>query len=258
MSELLKNERDFVVPGDEIVNSMEFLPGRNSFRDGNSIYSKRLGLVHVENHVISVVPLSGGYMPLIGDMVIGEVVDVQSNGWIINIDSAYDAYLPLSGVRQFVRQGADLSKIYAIGEIMYAKVFVASGTSLNVSMQDIRARKLVGGKLMEISPVKVPRLIGKQGSMISLIKERTGCNIYVGQNGIIWVFGDNYDLVTEVIKKIEKESHIEGLTDNIEKLLAEKGLKFVAKPPEPKEEQEPPQELNQEDNTENTNEEEVE
>ena len=65
-------------------------------------------------------------------------------------------------------------------------------------------------------------------------------------------------MVTEVIKKIEKESHIEGLTDNIEKLLAEKGIKFEAKPPEPKEEQEPTQELNQEGNTENTNEEEVE
>ena len=255
MSETLKNERDFVVPGDEIVNSMEFLPGRNSFRDGNSIYSKRVGLVHIENHVVSIVPLSGGYMPLIGDMVIGEVVDVQSNGWIISIDSAYDAYLPLSGVRQFVRQGTDLSKIYAIGDIVYAKVSVATGNSLNVSLQDIRARKLVGGKLMEISPVKVPRLIGKQGSMISLIKERTGCNIYVGQNGIIWVFGDNYDLVTEVLRKVEKESHMEGLTDSIEKLLEEKGIKVVVRSPEPQEEtqQDLPEETDENQNTDGEN-----
>ncbi len=254
MSEMLKNERDFVVPGDEIVNSMEFLPGRNTFRDGNSIYSKRLGLVHVENHVVSIVPLSGGYIPLVGDMVIGEVTDVQSNGWIINIDSAYDAYLPLSGVRQFIRQGTDLSKIYAIGDIVYAKVSVASGNSLNVSLQDIRARKLVGGKLMQISPVKVPRLIGKQGSMISLVKERTGCNIYVGQNGIIWVFGDNYDLVTEVLRKIEKESHHEGLTDSIQKLLEEKGIKKQeVKSSEPQEEQ--AQEFSQEQAPENSDEE---
>jgi exosome complex RNA-binding protein Rrp4 len=44
MTELLKKEREFVIPGDEIVKSMEFLPGRNCFRDGDSIYSKKLGL----------------------------------------------------------------------------------------------------------------------------------------------------------------------------------------------------------------------
>ena len=237
MADVIKNEREFVVPGDEIVNSMEYLPGRNSFRDGNSIFSKRIGLVHIENRVVSIVPLSGSYTAQIGDMVIGEVIDIQSNGWIVNIDSGTDAYLPLAGIRQFIRQGSDLSKVYGIGDILYAKISIASGNSLNISLQDIRARKLVGGKLLTISAVKVPRLIGKQGSMISLIKDRTGCNIYAGQNGIIWVFGDNYDLVTEVLRKIEKESHVEGLTDSIEKLLLEKGIKKAeVKSSEPKEE----------------------
>ena len=31
MDKLIKNERDFVTPGDKIVESMEFLPGRNCF-----------------------------------------------------------------------------------------------------------------------------------------------------------------------------------------------------------------------------------
>jgi exosome complex component RRP4 len=69
------------------------------------------------------------------------------------------------------------------------------------------------------STVKVPRLVGKKGSMISMIKDRTGCSIYVGQNGVAWVSGKNLQQVEEIINKIEKESHKEGLTDSIEKML---------------------------------------
>ncbi len=219
MTELLKKEREFVVPGDEIVKSMEFLPGRNCFRDGDSIYSKKLGLVGLENRVVSIIPLSGVYSPHFGDMVIGEVVDITSNGWIVNIDYAADAFLPLSGVREFVRQGSDLSKIFDIGEILYTNIAVANENTLHVSMQDSRCRKLFGGKLVRINTVKVPRLIGKKGSMISMIKDRTGCNIYVGQNGVAWVSGNNLHQVEEIINKIERESHKEGLTDSIEKML---------------------------------------
>ena len=52
--------------------------------------------------MISVIPLSGVYVPKGGDMVIGKVQDIQSSGWVIDINSISDAYLPLSGVREFI------------------------------------------------------------------------------------------------------------------------------------------------------------
>ena len=58
--EMLKNERDFVVPGDEIVKSMDYLPGKYTFREGDSIFAKRLGVVSMSGRVVSVIPLSGG------------------------------------------------------------------------------------------------------------------------------------------------------------------------------------------------------
>ena len=88
-------------------------------------------------------------------------------------------------------------------------------------MQDERARKLSGGKVINVEAVKVPRIIGKQGSMISMIKRKTGSNIVVGQNGIIWLQGGDEALSTTVIKMVERESHKEGLTDSIEKFLNE-------------------------------------
>lgn len=243
---LLKQDHDFVVPGDKIVTSIEYLPGRNCFRDGESVYSKRLGIVSVENHVLSVVPLAGVYNPMMGDMIIGEVEDVHTSGWFINIDTPNSAYLPLSGVRGFIRSGTDLAKIYNVGDLIYAKVISCTRQGISVSMQDPRARKLFGGKVLNISPVKVPRLIGRQGSMISLIKRKTGCNVIVGQNGVVWIQGEKDTLVTEVVNKIDREAHIEGLTDRVEKFLEANLPKGFVPKEEPKNEFDAPSEGNYE------------
>lgn len=223
--ELLKKERELVLPGDEIVKSMDYLPGRNCFREGDSILAKRLGIVSVSGRVISVINLNSAYMPKPGDMVIGEVDDIQPTGWVVNINSAYEAYLPLKGVREFIdTTRSELSKFYAVGDIIYSKISEVNQGSVRVSMQDIRSRKLRGGRIVKINPAKVPRLIGKQGSMINLIKERTGCRISVGQNGFVWLDGEKAAEAVKVIKVIEDESTSEGLTDKIAVMLGGKPL----------------------------------
>jgi len=87
-------------------------------------------------------------------------------------------------------------------------------------------KKLEGGRLIKINPTKVPRVIGKKASMITMIKEKTDCQILVGQNGLIWLKGDPKGeiLAVNAIKKIEKESHLNGLTEGIERFIDE-GLK---------------------------------
>jgi exosome complex component RRP4 len=222
MGKLMKNSRDFVTPGDKMVESMEFLPGKNCFRDGNSIYAKRLGLVSVQGRVLTVIPLNGVYMPTREDMVIGEVTDVQSNGWVVDIQCPYQAYLPLSGVRGYIDANkTDISKIYGVGDIIYGKIkMVNSVMSVHISMFDRICRKFSGGRVINVNPAKVPRIIGKSGSMIDMIKSKTGCHVVVGQNGIIWLEGDKETFVIDVIRYIEENSHIEGLTSHIEKILA--------------------------------------
>jgi len=219
-AKLLKGEKDFVVPGDEIVKSMEYVPGRNCFREGELILSKRTGLVSVNNRVLSVIPLSGIYISRVGDMVIGKVEDIQSNGWLLDIQAPYQAFLPLSGVREFIDTSkTSLSSVFGVGDYIYAKVSTSNGDSLQLSMQDNMCRKFRSGQIIKISPVKVPRLIGKHGSMINLIKDSTGCRINAGQNGLIWIEGEKEDMAKRAIKMVESESHTEGLTDKISALL---------------------------------------
>ena len=55
-----------------------------------------------------------------------------------------------------------------------------------------------------------------------MIKDKTGCKIIVGQNGKVWISGDSpkqEKLAFDVIKLIEENAHIDGLTDKIKKYL---------------------------------------
>jgi len=81
--------------------------------------------------------------------------------------------------------------------------------------------KIEDGIIIEIQPSKVPRIIGKNGSMVSLLRQHTGCWIFVGQNGRVWIRGEseNISRLVEAIRKIEREAHTTGLTDRISKFL---------------------------------------
>lgn len=216
-----KKEKEFVLPGDDIVKSIDYLPGRNCYREGESIIAKRIGIVSVNNRVVSVIPLNSVYIPKAGDMVIGEVEDVQTNGWILDIDSVGKAFLPLSGVREYVDPSkTKLTKIYGIGEVLYAKIYqVNDMDSVHLSMQDIMCRKLRGGRIIRLNPAKVPRLIGRQGSMIKMIKDKTESRISIGQNGLVWIQGGKEDLVIKAVEMVEEEAYTDGLTNKISKLL---------------------------------------
>jgi len=252
MAELIKKEREFVVPGDEIVKSMDYLPGRNCFRAGESICARKIGLVSLSGRVISIIPLSGKYVPKVGDMVIATVEDIPgTRGWVMDINSPYKAFLPLSGVRDFIDTNrTSLDKVYKIGDVVYAKIHSMSGFDMiDISMQDPRARKLRGGRIIRINQAKVPRIIGKQGSMISMIKDRTGSRISIGQNGYLWMDGGDEKMVMKAIDLIDTEAYKNGLTDKVSKLLGEpkkpapaKEVKPAEKPKEEKPAEKPKEE----------------
>ncbi|MEM4678854.1 MAG: KH domain-containing protein [Candidatus Jordarchaeales archaeon] len=92
-------------------------------------------------------------------------------------------------------------------------------------MKEKGLRKLEGGRLVKMAPTRIPRLIGKRGSMINMIKKQTGCQIVIGQNGLIWISGEDpekEELVIKAIRQIEREAHTSGLTDRIRELISKK------------------------------------
>lgn len=233
MSNILVKNKDIVVPGEELASGMDYLPSSGAYREGEFILSSQLGIVAMDGRLIKVIPLSGRYLPKIGDTVIGNVVGINFGGWTIDIGCAYSANLSIRDIPEYVERGAELEKFYNFGDVIVAKITnVTRSKAIDLSTKGPGLKKIIGGKILSITPSKVPRVIGKSGSMVSMIKEKTNCHVLVGQNGVVWIKGENTTdeaFVTQAILKIEKESHIEGLTDSIKNLLESRPGKEAAK-----------------------------
>src|SRR3989344_6098813 len=183
MSNIVVEERNVVIPGEILAEGMDYLPGDNTYREGEKIYAKILGLVSVAGRVLKITPLAGPYLPQIEDKIIGKVTDITMSGWRVDTATAYSAMLNVKdATTRFIKKEEDLTQILAIGD--YVVVIITNVTSQNLidlTMKEPGLYKVSGGRIVTINSMKVPRVIGKKGSMITLIKEKTGCDITVGQ-----------------------------------------------------------------------------
>ena len=219
-------KKQLVTPG-ELLAEGEYLPGENTYMEQNKIYASRIGLVDTDNKKVNVVALRAFYVPKMGDIIIGSVVEVGFNGWTVDIKSPYTALLRASDVlsRPFKPQNDELSQVLNAGDLIVAKIASydrAHDPQLTVGEPGLG--KITRGQILHVTPTKIPRIIGRKGSMISMIKQETGCQIILGLNGVILVTGKNLEdeeLAITAIKKIEEESHTSGLTDRITQLLKE-------------------------------------
>jgi exosome complex component RRP4 len=217
-----KNERELVIPGDHLSEE-ELKSGMGTYSDSGKIYASRLGVKNIRAGYVNVVPLGGKYIPRPGDYVIGNIVDIGPSSWFVNINAPYPAPLHVNDVPWRVEFG-DTARFLKVGDMILIKIQnVDEIKRVHVTLNDHDLRKLSGGRITEISHSKVPRVIGKGGSMITLIKRFTKCRMFVGQNGRIWIDGDSEDIMVavSVIEKIDAEAQVTGLTESIRAYLEE-------------------------------------
>ena len=211
--------KDLVIPG-QILADDEYYSGRGTFKENGKVCSSLLGRVSLRNKKIRVVPLKSKYVPKKGDVVIGKIKDVRFSMWDVDINSPYSGILPAFEV--FGREKKELNKVYDVGDVLFLRVVeVDEIKKAKLGLKGRGMGKFKGGIIVDIAPTKVPRLIGKKGSMINMIKDKTKCKIVVGQNGLVWVKGneDMEQLTREIIHLIEEEAHTSGLTNKIKNKL---------------------------------------
>ncbi len=224
-------KKQVVTPG-ELLAEGDYLTGENTYMEENKIYASRIGLADLDNKRVNVVALRAFYVPKIGDIVIGTIKEVGFNGWTVDIKAPYTALLRASDVlsRPFKPQNDELSQVLNGGDLIVAKIASydrAHDPQLTVGEPGLG--KITRGQIMQVTPTKIPRVIGRKGSMISMIKQETNCQIILGLNGVILVTGktpEDEELAMSAIKKIEEESHTSGLTDRITQLLKEEKAKL--------------------------------
>ncbi len=220
-------ERKQVIPGDVIAKGNHRY-GPYIEKRGDEYVALRVGLAEVGGDGVKLNPLTGPYLPRAEDEVIGKVVDINGFGWVIDINSCFDGFLPASFVfgREFSPSTHDLSSKFAVGDIIGCRIeSYERSRDPQLSIRGEGYGRVDSGEIVKISPTKVPRLIGKRGAMINLISEKTGCDIRVGQNGVVVINGspEGISKSANAIKMIEEETQAPDLMTRVEALVGGTG-----------------------------------
>ena len=216
-------ERKQVIPGDVIAKG-NLRYGSYIEKRGDEYVALRVGLAEVGREGIKLNPLTGAYLPRADDEVIGKVVDINGFGWVIDIEACFDGFLPASFDfgRDFSPATHDLSSKFRVGDMIGCRIeSYERSRDPQLSIRGHGYGKIDSGEIIKMSPTKVPRLIGKRGAMINLISEKTGCDIKVGQNGVVVVNGtpDGVVRATEAVRMVEDETQASDLMTTVEAYL---------------------------------------
>ena len=221
---LFYEKKQLVSPGDLLAEG-DYVSGDSTYKENEKIYACRLGLVDYDGKRVHVVALKAFYIPVPGDLVIGTVTETTPGGWVIDIKAPHPARLRAGDVveRSFKPETTDLPSIFDVGDLIIAKVTAYDRTrDPQLSVREPGLGKIMRGQLVEVTPTKIPRIIGRQGSMVSMIKKETGCQLTIGQNGLVLISGRSPEeerIAVLALRKIEKESHTSGLTDKVTEMI---------------------------------------
>jgi exosome complex component RRP4 len=196
-------------------------PGPGTYRTGGKVYASVLGLLAERPPVVQVIPLSGRYIPKPQDTVLGTVTDVQGTFWLLDIGAPRWAPLHMTGTPWQVDVG-ETDRFLRVGDAVVVQVESLDATGrIGVTMNGEGLGKLEGGTIVTMSPARIPRVVGRNGSMIETIRSHTGAEVVVGQNGRIWVGGSAEAIhrVSEVLRIIEENAQHSGLTERVESYL---------------------------------------
>ena len=215
--------RSIVIPGEPIVKGARWKTEFGTYKDGDVVRAYIMGIAHIDfrKRTVKVIPLRyHQYIPRVGDIVIGKVVDYGPVAWYIDIGADQVARLdaidflgrPMDPMRENIRSFLD------VGDVICAKVILAERGALpQLSAAASDLGKLVGGKLIFVNITKIPAIIGKQGKLINMVKQLTHADIRVGANGVIWIKADPeiMKIVEGAIRLIEREAHVPDLYSRV-------------------------------------------
>jgi exosome complex component RRP4 len=216
-------KREVVVPG-QLLAEGRYRASFGTYDEDGKIFSSLVGLAELRGNTVKVVALEGAYIPKEGDLVIGTINIVAGNNWKVDIGGPYGASLHANNALRRPYSD-DISEYMNIGDVIAAEVIAfdrSSGPFLGMKGRGLRV--LQGGMILHVSPAKIPRIIGRRGSMINMIQDHLNIDTMVGQNGRIWLQAPSTEilrLAIKAFKTIEAQAHTSKLTDRISEMLKE-------------------------------------
>jgi exosome complex component RRP4 len=216
-------KREVVVPG-QLLADGRYRASFGTYDEDGKIFSSLVGLAELRGNTVKVVALEGTYIPKEGDLVIATINIVAGNNWKVDIGGPYGASLHANNALRRPYSD-DISEYMDIGDVISAEVIAFdrnSGPFLGMKGRGLTV--LTDGMVLEVSPAKIPRIIGRRGSMINMINDHLKIDSIVGQNGRIWIKAPSTEILRLAIKAfrtIETQAHTSKLTDRISSMLVE-------------------------------------
>ena len=213
-------EGSFVLPGD-LLDDSGLRGGNGTYKVGGLVYAAQVGYKATAGRSVHVDAVSGTYVPRVGDQVIGTIVGIGPSNWYVEYDAPFQAPLHVNDVPWRVEFG-ETAKFLGIGDSVLVRVSQVDETKKAfVSMRDRGLRKLTSGDIIKVHPSKVSRLIGREGIMVRMIKAQTGCELFVGQNGTVWLDGpvEGRARAEEAMALVLSAEDTPGLTQQVADLL---------------------------------------
>jgi len=219
-------KRIIVTPGEIIDKKIRSKTISKYVKSDKGNIMTSLGVIQEGKKSVDILIYKDIYKPSKNDYVIGVVVGYAPNGWIIDIGSYTKAFLPAMEIVKgdFDPRKVELSKHLAIGDIVGFKISEVRrlGYFLGTIRHEAREKDKKYGKikdyyLLKIHSSRLPRVIGKKGSMIKLIKQALKCEIIIAQNGVILFKGsiEKFNIFRRVINIIVEKTYASGLTNYI-------------------------------------------
>ncbi|MEM0440296.1 MAG: exosome complex protein Rrp4 [Candidatus Caldarchaeum sp.] len=205
-------ENELVVPG-QLLSDNSRRSGFGTYTRDGKVYASVMGFARVINGQLRIIPVGGRYRPQRGDKVVGIVSDVKPN--VVEVEIGGET---IAMIKPSERETTPLK--IDIGDCIYAEVKSTGLKGIVLSNEGLQ--KVPSGLLISINAAKVPRLIGRKGSMLQILRKETGCDFWVGRNGLLVVNGP--DPASEfaavaAINLIEREAHTVGLTERVIQFL---------------------------------------
>lgn len=160
LSEEAVKKRRVVIPGEIIVSGDDFIPNEGVRREGKNIVASRFGLAEEAGRVVKVIAITGAFIPRRNNVVIGRVVNITMNGWLVDIDAANSGFIPIDESPRFINKG-EMDQFLSIGDIVSAKIWSITGRGIDLSLKGVGLGKLEEGFIFHVIPNRVPRVIGR-------------------------------------------------------------------------------------------------
>lgn len=205
-----------VTPGEVVTDDTIWMRGHGTYSIDEKTYSSVAGTIARVNKLLSVKPLRGRYIPVIGDHVVGRITEVGNKRWKVDIGASQDAVLMLGSVnlpggvlrRKSESDELQMRQFLKEGDLLNAEVqglFSDGGASLHT--RSLRYGKLRNGYFLSVPSSLIIRL------RTHVYRLPGNVDLILGINGYIWLSKSSKEAADVSITRLEEEANLEIYSD---------------------------------------------